>query len=220
MNKVNCISSFILLAFILMGLSSCNFPPSIKPSPNPLLIVEDTIFDEATQTFNIILSSDSTDGATLTFSLLDGDSLLMQNETGQFVGIAPLNDGYYIQLKAKWKDTTIIRKDHIWLPIPRKPVEPMAKEELQKLINEKDKSFKIGSNEHLTQGVIVKTIECQKPVTTLLEVIERLEQGVWTSVEVKEVFYDENNLVSEVTLKPTEKVIAEEDYEDEEEYYE
>ena len=96
----------------------------------------------------------------------------------------------------------------------------MAKEELQKLINEKDKSFKIGSNEHLTQGVIVKTIECQKPVTTLLEVIERLEQGVWTSVEVKEVFYDENNLVSEVTLKPTEKVIAEEDYEDEEEYYE
>jgi len=217
-NNNNHILYLILLVGTLLGLSACTDEKKKFERPSELVLMhEEPVYNEVTQTFSLTLLSDSTEGAKLTYYLLDGDSILMQNETGVFNGIAPLDEGYNIRLQAEWTDTTLFAFDHIFgFILPREPVEPMSKDELQHLINAKDKSIKVCDNEHLSQGVSVKTIESQYPVTTLLETIERIEQGIWTSVEVKEVSYDENNLITDITLKPKEVIP---DPEEEEEYY-
>ena len=63
----------------------------------------------------------------LLWFILDGDSLLMQNEEGVFTGFAPLEDGYNVQLRVEWNDTTITTPmQHILgFVIPREPVEKM-----------------------------------------------------------------------------------------------
>ena len=221
------ISSIIGLATLVCGLAlltSCVSTTKETQRGTPTLLPEspEAVYVEASQTFDLDLSADSCEGAKVTFYLLDGETVVMQNETGHFTGIAPLEEGYNVYLSAEWEDTTIVTPTkHVFgFVIPREPVEPMTKEEFQALIKAKDSSIKRGDNEHLAQAVMVTTLESKYPVTTLLEAIEKLEQGLWTTVEVTKVEYDENNLITSVTLKPSEKVIKEEDYEDEEEYYE
>lgn len=218
------ILSWTAILSCLVSLSSCDSSIKETHRGTPMLCPDDPKpeYVEDAQTFNLELTSDSCEGAKVTFYLLDGDSVLMKNETGLFTGIVPLDEGYNVYLTAEWKDTTIITptKRVFGFIVPREPVEPMAKVELQRLINAKDKSIKLSENEHLAQAVAVKTLESQYPVTTLFEAVERLEQGMWASVEVKDVAYDDNHLITEITLKPKEVVLDPEIYEDEEEYYE
>ena len=206
----------------LAALCSCGSEHKESLRGIPVLNHEDPVYDEASQSFSLTLTADSTDGAKVMFFLLDGEKIIMKNETGQFSGIAPLDEGYNVYLSAEWEDTTIVTSlEHIFgFVLPHEPIEAMSKEDLQQLINAKDKGIKLGENEHLAQAVMVTTIDSQNAVSTLLEAIEKLEQGVWTSVQVTKVEYDENNLITDVTLKPTEKEIKEEDYEEEVEYIE
>ena len=198
MKKIS--SNILCLMAIVCGLAAlCSCGSEHKESLRgiPVLNHEDPVYDEASQSFSLTLTADSTDGAKVMFFLLDGEKIIMKNETGQFSGIAPLDEGYNVYLSAEWEDTTIVTSlEHIFgFVLPHEPIEAMSKEDLQQFINAKDKGIKLGE-------------------------IEKLEQGVWTSVQVTKVEYDENNLITDVTLKPTEKEIKEEDYEEEVEYIE
>lgn len=212
---------FILTAIICCQFSVTSCKEAIRHG-QPTIHFDEPVFDEVSQTFSITLSADSVTDARVTFFLLDGEEILMQNETGEFSEIAPLDEGYNVQLSAEWPDTTIVTlPEHVFgFIIPKAPVTPMSKEELEQLINAKDVTIKRGENEYLAQAVSVKIVGNQSAVATLFEAIEKLEQRLWTSAKISDVTYDENNLIIEVTLKPTEKVINEDDYEDEEEYYE
>jgi len=183
----------------------------------PVIIYENPIYDEASQTFTLTVSSDSTAGANVTYSLLEGDSVIMSNSDGRFSGIPPFDEGYNVTLEAQWDDTTLVRTVHIMdFVVPRKAVEKMTNEQLQNLINSCDQSIKRGTNEHLTQGVKL-TIRDSKsvPPRMLPEVVTLIENGVWKSIEVINIEYDDNNLITAITLKPVgEHVDIDEDDED------
>jgi len=209
----------MVVSFCLMvGCKQSVAPSDIKTTPRgePTLVCDTLVFDEATKTFSLSLHADSTAEAKVTFILLDGDSILMQNEDGQFSGIYPLEEGYNVQLRAEWEDTTIMTPlSHILgFVIPREPIEKISEDTLQKLINAREKSLTLGINPHLAQGLIVKVTDTQMKASSLQEVVTFLKNGVWKSVSVTHVDYDDNNLVTSITLKPVEESIDEEDYEE------
>ena len=208
------------MMFFAIGCKQTKVPDDAKNMRGePTLVCDTLVFNEESKTFTLTLHADSTADAKVTFFLLDGDSLLMQNEEGVFTGIAPLEDGYNVQLRVEWNDTTITTPmQHIFgFVIPREPVEKMPAEELQKLILALDKSLSTGKNEHLAQGVVIKVIESKVPASTFQEIMMNLKGHTWTSVKVTDVTYDDNNLITSVTIKPEGEIIIE-DEEDEVNY--
>jgi hypothetical protein len=180
-----------------------------KQRGEPVLSHEAPVYDEATQTFSLTVRADSTGGATVSFALLDGDSIIMKSEDGTFRGIAPFEEGYNVSVEVQWEDTTIVRTLHVMdFVVPREPVEQIAKEELEKLINSCDKSLRRGQNDHLAQGVkLVVNDSKAAPPQMLPDVITLIENGVWKKVEVVSLEYDDNNLVTTITLKPIGEVV-------------
>lgn len=192
------------------------------PRGAPVLQKDTLIYDESTQTFTLKLRADSIAGAEVTYSIFDGDSLISQNSDGVFTGIKPLENGYFVKLRAEWSDT-IIETTHFHFGnfvIPREPVEPLTKEDLQKIINAKDKDAIVGDKEHFVQDYKVKVVESRFTPTSLIEVFQYLKFGMWQSVVVTDVAYDDNNLITTLTLKPVgeqaepeeEDEVFEEDY--------
>ena len=190
----------------------------IAPRGEPVLVVEDPVYDKESKTFSLALYADSTAGAEITYYLLYGDSILMQNKEGLFTGIAPFEEGYNVQAKVVWSDTTIFTPiiHRFGFTVPQEPVEKMAAEELQRLINACDKSLKQGKNEHVAQGVKLVVNNSQMNAPRMIpDVIILIENKVWKSVEVTSLEYDENNLITSITLKPVGEIIAiDEDDED------
>ncbi len=183
-------------------LSACqNFT---RESANPTLYCEAPVYDDVTQTFSLIVMSDSTSGAALTFALIKGDSVIMESNDGRFCGIPAFEEGYRVRMEAKWKDTTIVRTTHVAnFVVPCDSVEKMSAEELEQLINSCDRSIRRGSNKHLIQGVRLIVNDCRMVAPQMLpDVITFIENEVWQSVEVISLEYDENNLISSITLRP------------------
>lgn len=184
----------------------------------PVLVVADPVYDKESNSFSLSLYADSTAGAEITYYLLYGDSVLMQNKEGLFTGIAPFEEGYNVRAKVVWSDTTIMTPvvHRFGFAVPQEPVEKMTAEELQRLINACDKSLKQGKNEHVAQGVKLVVNNCQMKAPRMIpDVIILIENQVWESVEVTSLDYDEYNLITSVTLKPVgEKVAVDEDDED------
>ncbi len=194
-----------------------------KPKPfhgKPVLIWDEPVYDKNTKTFSLVLSTDSTDDATVTYYLIDVDSIIMQNGDGKFVGILPLDDGYDIQACAEWPDTSIKTSlIHILgFVVPKDPVEKMPLEEVQRLINTMDEDMRQCNLPQLAQGVKVVTIDSKLSVQTIQEVMMNLKYKKWESVVVKEVTYNDDNLITSVTLKPIGEIIEDIDFEDEEIY--
>jgi len=164
---------------------------------------KDTLFfDEATKTFTLQLSADSVADARLSFRLYDGDSLVMENVDGLFQGIAPMDEGYFAELQVEWEDTTVLTPQlHVSnFVVPREPVEKLEKEELQLLVNQK--KVRLGADPHFSQDVKVSVVESQYSLSSLAEVTQYLDLDIWTSVEVVDITYDDNNIITSFVLKP------------------
>lgn len=221
MKRIYLIFGIALLAVACL-MQSCkqSATPSneIASRGEPVLTAEDPIYDKESKTFSLKLYADSTAGAEVTYYLLYGDSILMQNMEGQFTGITPFEEGYNVQAKVVWSDTTIITPIiHLFgFTVPQEPVEKMTAEELQSLINACDKSLKQGKNEHVAQGVKLVVNNCQMKAPRMIpDVIILIENKMWKSVEVTSLDYDDYNLITSVTLKPVgEKIAIDEDDED------
>ena len=220
-NKLDFILVFSISA--LSFLTSCNNSPSpaleSTPRGEPILRCDTLVFDENSRTFSLKLKTDSTADAKLHFQLLmDGDNILQESSEGYFSGILPFDNGYDVILKVEWPDTTITRQLHVvGFVEPIELVDKMTEEELKQLIISNDQSLKRGTNDHLSQSVSIKIIDCQSqtPPTMLRDVIGLLDRGEWESVEVIDLEYDSNNQITAITLKPIGEhliVINENDY--------
>lgn len=183
---------------------------------NPVLRCDTPIYDESTQTFSLTIHADSIGGASVSYELLDGDSVIVSTEDGQFTGILPFEEGYNVRMLAQWEDTTIERVIHVMdFVIPREPVEKLSAKELEQLINNCDKSLRRSKNEHLSQGVkLVVNGSKIVPPQMIPDVITLIENNIWQRVEVTTVEYDDNNLIRLVKLKPIGEEVDMDDDED------
>lgn len=217
MNRTSFINN-LSLAFMCacsIGFITCKQNPTDvteKSHPTEISVRwDEPIFDEATQTFSLTTYADSTEDATVTYELLDGDQTIMQNQTGQFTGIAPLDDGYFISVRAEWSDTVITAPVmHVNGFVYKERVEQMPKSELESLINAKDREIQNNENPHLIQGLKVKVTNATLEASTLHEVIQYINNGFWPSIKVLDVSYNEENRITSVTLQPTSEDLPEE----------
>lgn len=181
----------------------------------PVLTHEVPLYDEASGTFSLTVGADSVEGADLVFYLMMGDSVLVKNTDGKFKGIAPFEEGYNVKLEVQWPDTVIVRECQIMdFIVPSAPVEKLSPEEFAKLVNAKDESLRLGTNEHVTQGVAFHVVGSKMQPQMISDAIMLIETGVWKAVEVVKLEYNEKNLITDVTVRPVgEKadVIDEED---------
>lgn len=217
------------VAIAVAGIVAVGMFQSCKPSGNsgddtydtprgmPTLIADEPVYDEQSQTFALTLTADSVADATLTYYLLDGDKILSENADGHFTNIAPLDEGYNIQLRAEWRDTTITTPPiHVMgFIVPRPQVEKMSLDDVQKAINAKMTSFKTGTDEHLAQKVNVTVVGSTLDVHSLLDVIDNLELGAWHRVIVTDLRYDDTNHITDITLTVEGETIGEDDFEEE-----
>lgn len=182
-------------------LSACgNFT---REPANPTFYYDSPVFDDVTQTFSLTVMPDSTSGADLSFSLVKGDSVIMECNDGKFCGIPPFEEGYRVRMEAKWKDTTIVRITHVAnFVVLSDSVEKMSADELEQLINSCDRSIRRSSNKQLIQGVKLIVNDCKMIPQMLPDVITYIENEVWQSVEVIHLEYDDNNLITSITLRP------------------
>ena len=177
----------------------------------PVLVTDTLVYDADSKTFTLKMRADSTADASVTFFLCEGDSILQECSDGVFNKVPPQEEGYNVQAKVEWSDTTIITpmRHLTGFVLPSEPVEKIPLIELQSLINSMDKSLKLGNNEHISQSVLVSTDDGK--TTALQDVFLNLDNNVWSSVEVVKVSYDDNNLVTEIVLKPKETSVVRED---------
>lgn len=185
----------------------------------PVLYADTPEYDENTKSFSLTLHADSIADAEVTYYLLDGDSLLMQNNDGHFTGIAPLEEGYNVKAAVAWNDTTYVTPiiHVVGFVVPREPVEKLSVEEVTRLINQKDKET---MEKHLAQGITLTVVESERKPALLNEVYLYLDSKIWKSVEVKDVKCDDNNLITSITLKPIgEQKEAVADQEDASDFY-
>jgi len=201
-NKVAGVSTLLIILCLYGCKEKTLEQVVVTPRGTPLLIKDTLVYDEVAQSFTLQLHADSVADAKLTFRLYDGDSLIMENSDGLFQGVSPMEEGYYVELQAEWNDTTIVTPQlHVSnFVVPREPVEQLSADELQQLINQK--KVRLSDNPHFAQDVKVSVVESQYSLTSLAEVIQYIELGVWKSVEVKDVTYDENNIITSFVLKP------------------
>lgn len=205
--------SILYLSFVFgcfFALISCDESkkPNGTPRGVPSIVVDTLIYETESETFSLTIHTDSTEGAKVTYFLLDGDSLLQKNEEGVFHNITPLVEGYNVQAEVVWNDTTIQTpithiNDFI---VPSKPVEKISIKDLQLLINSQDHSLNVGTNEHLAQSVEITNQDGD--IISMQDVLLYLSNKVWASVEIIDVTYNENNQVTNIKLTP--KVISQE----------
>ena len=169
----------------------------------PILVKDTVEYDKENGTFRLKVHADSIAGAKVTFLLIDGDMVLMESNDGRFSGIEPFEEGYNVQARVEWEDTAIVTPMmHLTGFVYREPVEKMPMEELQKLINQRDKSISVGTNNHFMQGFTLQVSGSQYKVESISDVFMLLKSGIWKSVTVTDVTYDDNNLITAIVLKP------------------
>ncbi len=169
----------------------------------PVLSYDPPVYVEETKTYDLVLSSSNTTGASLSFDLLLDDSVIMANKDGQFSGIKPYDYGYDVKMVAIWKDTSIERTVHIMnfnIPVE---VDRMTVEGLEQLINTRDRSIRQNNNNHLAQDVRLIVNESRVPNPKILpDVITLITNGVWRGVRVLNIEYNSYNQINCITLQP------------------
>lgn len=209
--------SAIILFLLLSGCNSNNSTTSDRENRGePVLTHEIPEYDEATGTFSLIVGADSVGGATLLYSLIDGDSIIMKSADGIFSGIAPFDEGYDVKLEVKWADTVIVRRCHVMdFIVPALPVDKISTEEFAQLINSKAESLRRSTDEHLAQGVIFRVVDSKMQPQMLPDAITLIENGLWQSIEVVKLQYNDKNLITEITVRPIGERIDDIDMDDE-----
>lgn len=199
-----------LLASTLFAIQSCKHKKDV-PEPDvqrcePSLLCGVPVEDTVTHTFSLSVSSDCTSGATVTFYLVDfNDTLMVQSgDSATFSGIEPLDDGYFVSMRAEWPgDTTILCTEHVsGFVILQEPVDSITEKELEELINSKDKTLRRNTNSRIAQTAKLNVINSLRQPVKLRDVINLIDNGEWKSVHITNIVYDENNLVVSITLEP------------------
>ena len=227
MKNIKTILTTAILASTLALTNACKQTPATETSNGadtrgePTIVCEAPVFDEASKTFSLTIHADSTARAEVTYLLLDGDSILMQSSDGFFSGIAPLEEGYNVQARAVWADTTITTpKTHVvGFIIPREPIEKLEAADVQRLINNKDAET---IRNYLSQNIKLITVGGKRKPELLNDVFTFLGMGVWETVTVTDVTYDDNNFITTITMKPTEQqdlTTADDDADDADMFY-
>lgn len=204
------------VSIIAMSLSGCK-EGGLYPGSNPKLCYSSPLYDESSQTFSIKAYADSADDAALCFTLLANGDTISVSHNGTFNNIEPFEEGYNLMMEAQWKDTIIIRNSHIYgFVVPQSSIEKMSANELEKLINGCDETIRLSSNPHLVQNIELSVVDNkQSPPKVLSEVISFIKNETWSSVEVVQVEYEDNNRITKITIKPVgEKTIEVDDEED------
>ena len=200
--------SFVAICALLtlLYMQGCSSSPNkTDDRGEPVLVVEDPQYDEDTKTFSLTVRVDSTEGADITYYLYDGDSLLMENSDGLFSAIAPLEEGYNVQAKVVWSDTTIvIPAIRVQGFVVQKKIEKLPEKELQNLINKMDGNV---LETHMAQQVKLTILNSKIKPLLIHDVLLQIKNRVWDSVTVTEVEYDENNYIVAITLNPVEHIV-------------
>lgn len=197
------ISMVIGLLMTMVGCNGNEHSDGTDQRGNPSIVVDSLVYDADSKTFSLSVHADSAAEAEITYYFFDGDSLLQTNTEGVFRGITPLMEGYDVQAQVVWKDTTVMTPlTHISnFIVPSKPVEKITKQALQTLINTQDKSLRLAENEQLSQSVHITTQDGD--IVTMQDIFLYLNNKVWSSVEVVTINYNENNQVTDITIRPT-----------------
>ena len=215
---IACGLTLLSAVFTMLCLFSCKekapAQPEMTPRGTPLLTKDTLVYDEASQTFTLQLHADSVADAKLSFRVYDGDSLIMENADGLFHGIKPMDEGYFAELKAEWSDTTIVTPQlHLSnFVVPREPVDKLGREELEQLVNQR--KVRLGDDAHFVQDVRISVVESQYFPSSLAEVSQYIDLGVWQSVQVIDITYDANNLITSFVLKPIGEILPSPDDDD------
>lgn len=193
----------LLACCFLQGCSSS--PEKANKRCEPLLVADEPQYDESTNTFSLTVRVDSTEDADITYYLYDGDSLLMENSDGYFSAIAPLEEGYNVQAKVVWSDTTVvIPAVKVMGFIILKKIEKLPEKELQNLINKMDSN---ALEAHMAQQVKLTVLDSKIKPSLIHAVLLQIKNKVWDSVTVTEVEYNDNNYIVAITLKPVEHIV-------------
>lgn len=205
--KINIFSIAMGALFTLLSMQGCNSSTEKSPERGEpqLVVVEGPQYDKDSQSFSLTLRVDSADDATVTYFLYDGDSLLMQNAEGRFTAIAPLEEGYNVQAKVEWSDTTIVTPSLLVMGfvIQTEPIEKLSEQQIQLLFNKMDEET---LEKHMAQQVQLKILDSKSESLLMHDVIWRLKHKEWISVTVSEVEYDKYNFIVAITLKPVEHI--------------
>lgn len=208
MKTTNKILIALTITFVA-AIYACNNTHVSSEKHTPIVYVDTTsgkqpVWMEEDESFSLTAVADSTGDATLTFLLLDGDSIIMTSQTGQFVGIPQREEGYDLQVKAQWPDTVLFS-----LPISvtgfvhLEKINPLSKEELQSLICSCDPEISSGKHKALAQPLNVVVEDSQhEPISTLSQVIQYIKLKRWKGVIVKNVGYDSTGHLTSITITP------------------
>ena len=200
------IAGAILVAAVIIACNNTHIP---SERHTPIVYVDTTsgkqpVWMDEDESFSLTAVADSAGDATLTFLLLDGDSIIMTSQTGQFVGIPLREEGYDLQVKAQWPDTVLFS-----LPVlvtgfvHLEKVNPLSKDELQSLICSCDPELSSGKHKALSQPLNVVVEESQlDPISTLSQVIQYIKLKRWKGVIVKNVEYDSTGHLTSITITP------------------
>ena len=191
----------LLLSLGIISCDVCNNPQ--HSIPHVSVDGDGPVYVEADGTFTLYISADSVEGAKqLIFQLLDGDSIVMENATGQFTSITPNIDGYDVRLIAQWTDTMITSPlFHVMGFIHQKPVQPIKRDELQKLINMRDVSLQRGEHPCISQQIELKVTGTERQVRTLNEVMQKLDVA-WQRIIIDSLAYDETGHINVIYMHP------------------
>lgn len=209
----------LIIPLFLQCTDKKDVPTSARQRGEPVVNWERPVEDSITHTFSLALSTDSVDGANVSYQLMDNGEVLMTMDgtSVEFAGIEPLDDGYDVLMRAEWpNDTIITRTVHVTgFVLAPPPFEPLTANALQQLINAKDVSIKRGTDERISQAVTLTITDATEKPAMLREVIKFIDNGLWQSVIVTNVELDpETRQVVSISLKPLGEKVEEVEEED------
>lgn len=137
----------------------------------------------------------------------DSKKIIARSEDGKFKGIPPseAEGGQYDLVILDDRDSMLCEPTPVSGFIKRENItQKMSKEQLQELINNGDESLMgDGENNYLAPSLslICKGLpsDAQKP-ESLYDVVERLQNGLWSSVTILRVDYDKDDRISTVEI--------------------
>lgn len=135
--------------------------------------------------------------------LFSDDVVIQTSEDGRFTEIQPSKDkdagyGYRLYVKDRTSSTEICESREIFGFIPQKKVDKISSEQLKEMILS-GTDFTSGGDEHISPNMVV--ISPDDPyVQTLTQAQQAIRDGLYTSINVSNIEYDDMNKISKVTI--------------------
>lgn len=175
-----------------------------------LLTIEDPVCDYNTLTYNLnVQINNLPEKATAMHYIFgkQGNDTIAKSVDGKFKGIPPTSDGEY-KLSVQWKDSIgIIGQGLDTLIIGFKPFEKpkmkkMEVSELTRRINMCDRKLAI-RNSKISSALKLNFSNLkpdEKSPETMDEIFNKIKFGMWSSISVSSVDYNEDNQIISITI--------------------